>query len=62
MFLPIAEFAYNNANPLNIGYTLFKLNYDYHSRILYKKNNDFHFKLKSIYKLSAKLRELIIVS
>ena len=39
-FLPIAEFAYNNAKYAIMKYTPFKLNYGYHSRFSYKYDID----------------------
>ena len=40
---------------------LLKLNCQYYSQISFKKDIEFSFKAKSADKLSAKLRELIIV-
>ena len=40
---------------------LFKLNYDYHPWMSYKKEVNPHSKMKSTDELSAELRELIIV-
>ena len=57
----MAEFAYNNAKNANIGHTHFKLNYDYHPRILYKENINLRSQFKLADKLSAELRELMIV-
>ena len=37
-FLPMTEFAYNNAKNASSDYTLFELNYGYHSRMFYKKD------------------------
>ena len=39
-FLPMTEFAYNNAKNANTSHTLFKLNYSYLSQILYKEDID----------------------
>ena len=46
---------------ITISYTLFKLNYDYHPRMLYREKVDSRSKSKSTDKLSAELRELMIV-
>ena len=59
--LPIAKFVYNNAENASTGHTLFKLNYDYYSRMSYKKEVDSRSKSKSIDKLSTELREMIII-
>ena len=39
-FLPMAEFAYNNAKNASIGHMPFELNYSYHPWILYKEDVD----------------------
>ena len=57
----MAEFAYNNAKNASIGHTPFELNSGYHSRMSYKEEIDSCFKSKSGDKLSAELRELMIV-
>ena len=54
-FLPIAEFAYNNAKNVSTGHSLFKLNCGYHPRISYKKDLDPHSKSKTTEELSFKL-------
>ena len=59
--LPMAEFAYNNAKNASTGHTLFELNCGYHSRIFFKEDTDPRSKSKSADKLSAELRELMIV-
>ena len=59
--LPMAEFAYNNAKNASTGHTPFELNCGYHPRISYEEEVDPHSKLKLADKLSAKLRELMIV-
>ena len=59
--LPMAEFAYNNAKNASTSYIPFKLNCDYHSRMSYKEKVNPRSKLKSADKLSAELRELMIV-
>ena len=58
----MAKFTYNNAKNVSFGYTLFKLNCDYHLWILYKKEVDLCSKSKLANKLLAELRELMIVS
>ena len=60
-FLPIAEFVYNNAKNASTGHMLFELNREYHPRVLYKEEVDFRFQSKLADKLSAKLRELIVI-
>ena len=57
----MAEFAYNNAKNASTSYTPFELNCGYHPRILYKDDVNPQSKSKSADKLSAKLRELMIV-
>ena len=59
--LPMTEFAYNNAKNASTGYTPFGLNYGYHPRMSYKEDVNFQSKSKSADKLSAELRELMIV-
>ena len=51
-FLPIAKFAYNNAKNASIGHTLFKLNFGYYSRILYKDDVNSRSKSKLVDKLA----------
>ena len=60
-FLPRAEFAYNNAKDTSISHMPFELNCGYYSRMSYEEKVDFHSKFKSADKLSAELRELIII-
>ena len=48
-------FAYNNAKNANISHTFFELNYRYYPYVYYKKDLDFHSKLKTKEKLSSKL-------
>lgn len=55
----MAEVAYNNTQNVNTGFTLFELNCGYHSSILYKKDIDLYFKLKSANKLLTKLQKLM---
>ena len=57
----MAKFAYNNAKNASTGYTPFELNCGYHPWISYKNNIDFRSQSKSVDKLVAELRELIIV-
>ena len=57
----MAKFAYNNSKNGSTGHITFKLNCGYYPRILYKKEVNSHSKSKSADKLSAKLRELLIV-
>ena len=57
----MAEFAHNNAKNKSTSYTPFELNCDYHPRISYKERVDPCSKSKSADKLSAKLKELMIV-
>ena len=56
----MAEFTYNNVKNANTGYTLFKLNCEYHPRNLYKKNISFYSKLKTGQKILAKVTKLVI--
>ena len=57
----MAEFAYKNAKNASFGHTLFKLNCGYHFWMSYKEDVDPYSKSKSANKLSAELRELMIV-
>ena len=59
--LLIAEFAYNNAKNASTGYTLFKLNCGYHSRVSYKEDLDSCLKSRTVKELSSKLQKLMIV-
>ena len=59
--LPMAEFAYNHAKNINTNYMPLELNYDYHLQISYKEEVNPQFKFQSADKLSAELRELMIV-
>ena len=59
--LPMAEFAYNNAKNASTGHTPFELNCGYHPWMSYEENVDPRSQSKSADKLSAELRELIIV-
>ena len=57
----MAEFAYNNAKNASTGHTPFELNCGYHPRMSYEEEVDPRSKSKSVDKLSAKQRELMIV-
>ena len=57
----MAEFAYNNAKNINTGRMPFELNCGYHPWMSYKKKVDPRSKLKSVDKLLAELRKLMIV-
>ena len=59
--LPIAKFPYNNVKNVSTDHTLFELNCGCYPQMFYEKNVNFRSKSKSADKLSAKLRELIIV-
>ena len=59
--LLIAKFAYNNTKNASTGHIPFELNCSYHSWMSYKDEVDFHPKSKLANKLSAELRELMIV-
>ena len=59
--LPMAKFAYNHATNASTSYTPFELNCGYYPQILYKGDVNHRSKSKSIDKLLAELRELIIV-
>ena len=59
--LPMAEFTYNNAKNASTGHTYFELNCGHYPRILYKKDVDPCSQSKLADKLSAELRELMIV-
>ena len=60
-FLPMAEFAYNNAKNASTGRTLFELNCGYHPRVSFKKGTDPCFQSKTAEELSSELRELMSV-
>ena len=57
----MAKFAYNNAKNASTGYILFELNCGYHLQMSYKDDVDPRSKSKLADKLSAELRELMIV-
>ena len=48
----MAECVYNNSKNASIAHTPFKLNYDYHPRMLYEEEVDLRFQSKSTDKLS----------
>ena len=60
-FLPMVEFAYNNAKNASTGHMPFELNCGYHSQMSYEKNVDLCSQSKSVDKLLVELRELMIV-
>lgn len=57
----MAEFAYNNVKNANTNYISFKLDYGYYLQMSYKEKVDPQSKIQPIDKLSAELRQLIIV-
>ena len=57
----MAEFTYNNAKNASTGHTSFELNCGYHPRMSYEEDVDPRSQSKSADKLSAELRELMIV-
>ena len=59
--LPIAKFAYNNAKNASTSYTPFELSCGYYPQMLYEEDVNLCSQSKSADKLSAELRELIIV-
>ena len=59
--LLIAEFVYNNAKNTSTNHTHFELNCSYHPRMSYEEEVDPCSKYKLANKLSAELRELMIV-
>ena len=59
--LPMAEFAYNNAKNASTGHTPFELNCGHHFQMSYEEEVDSYSKSKSADKLSAELKELMIV-
>ena len=60
-FLPMAEFAYNNAKNTSISHILFELNCGYHPHISYEENLDPRSKSKTAEELSSKLQNLMAV-
>lgn len=57
----MAKFGYNNTNNVSTGHMSFELNCSYHPRMTYKEELKLRFKSKSVNKLSAKLKKLVIV-
>ena len=57
--LPMAKFAYNNAENANTGHTLFKLYCNYHPRVLFEEDVTSRLRSCSANKLVEELRELI---
>ena len=55
----MAEFTYNNAKNISSGHTLFKFNYDYYSKVLFKEDVNPCSRFCSTKKLAEKLRKLI---
>lgn len=55
----MAEFVYNNVKNASTSYMLFKLNYKYYIRILYKKNLNPRSKFKAVDKIAGKLKNFI---
>lgn len=51
----MTEFVYNNAKNINTGNKSFKLNYEYHFCVFYKKDINSRPKFKATNKLSIKL-------
>ena len=59
--LPMTEFTYNNAKNASTNHTLFKLNFCYCLRVLFKENVDLCLKSYFTDKLVEELRELMEV-
>ncbi len=59
--LPMAEFAYNNAQNAITGHTPFELNCGYHPQASYKEDVDSRSQSKSADELATELRELMAV-
>ncbi len=57
--LSIANYAYNNTKNTSISHTPFKLNCNYHTKILFEDKANPHLRSCSTNKLAKKLRELI---
>lgn len=57
----MAEFAYNSANISSTDCILFKFNYGFHPRVLFKEDVDTYSKSCLAKKLADKLRKLIEV-
>ena len=54
-FLPMIQFAHNNAKNANTGYILFEFNCKYYSRISYKKDLNLHLKSRIAKEFFSKL-------
>ena len=59
--LPMAKFVYNKGKNASTSHIPFKLNCGYHSPMSYEEKVDPRSKSKSADKLSAELRDLMIV-
>ena len=59
--LPMAEFAYNNVRNASTGHTSFEFNCGYHLRMSYEEDVNPRFQSKLADKLSAELKELMII-
>ena len=57
----MAEFAYNNAKHTSTDHMLFELNYGYYSQMSYEEDVNSRSQSKLADKLSAELRELMII-
>ena len=57
----MTKFAYNYSKNANTSHMPFMLNCGYYLCVLYKENINLRSKLKSVDKLSAKLKELMII-
>ena len=57
----MAKFTYNKTKNTSTSYMTFKLNYDYYLWMLYKDNIDPRSQSKIANKLSAELKELMIL-
>ena len=58
----MTEFAYNNAKNASTGYTLFKFNYGYYSKISFREDVNLRLRSCSANKLAKELRKLIEIS
>ena len=55
----MAEFAYNNAKYVSMGYTPFELNCGYHPRVSYKEDVDPCSRSKAANELTKEIRNLM---
>lgn len=55
----MAEFTYNNAKIVSTSYILFKLNYSYHSQVLFKEDIDLYSESYFANKLVEELSEFM---